>query len=325
MAKRNRTRGPAQSSSSPKELGSEALANARKRLAQAEAERAARAKLSTKEKRQFDRRIQAAKSAELRAELQQVRAFGFYTPRLQPGESVAALTRSRKAAVRRAFRQLEAVQKGHVFASYPRTTKQTKKQIAQQVKAQGGRPTRKGVFLPREEGELRKGSTRIVRDKATGLWQAEQVYRYTDRMGVRREIKVERYLDGADALMRQEESLKKRFDRMAADLPKDQAIRFTIGGPNGNVSRRAFRNWRQFIAYVNGYRRDPAAQASFMASLTIYTAGKESLRSHEYRVPVAWADRAGRRHEAAPEMLYEGGRFPKPAQKGRGRRKRAKK
>ena len=298
-------------------IAAEALAASRKRLAQAGADLDALDRSSPKAARAAARlEKKRATEANLRAEMAQLATFGLYNPKGR------ALTKSRKATIRKRFIEYEDLQRHAVFAPFPTRKKSERSKIASEVTRSGGKATRRGVFLPREEGELRKGDVRLVKDRATGLWEARQTYRYTNAQGERRTITATRYLEGAEALERQEAILRRKFDAMQKSLGKNEAIRFTIGGPQGNVSRASFRSWDAFKRRVMAYRRDPRAQASFMASLTVYVAAKESPQSRRYRVPVAWADKRGRRRNAAPENLYAGGLFPMPKADRRDRRGR---
>lgn len=310
-----RTQGSRASRGVNSSIRQDALLAARRQLEQAKAERAARATLSKSERRQSDRAIASARNAELRAQLAQVRALGLYTPKGN------ALTKGRKEAIRKAARQAEALTKGAIFVAKPTRSKSAWREIGAKVRAQGGTVTRKGAFLPREGGELSKGSAKLVRDPETGMWVAEQVYHYTDREGHRRTVSASLFLDGPEALSQQQEKLRKRFDRLQSTLGKNEAIRFTIGGPQGNVSRASFRTWDAFERRVMAYRRDPRAQATFLASLTVYVARHERDGVRSYRVPVAWADKAGRRRDASPENLYPGGLFPAPKRRKPQRRK----
>lgn len=316
MAKRKSRAAGAQAQYRPQPLSSQALREARRDQAQAEANRLARANETAADKR----KRRAAEDKVYRAELEALRRAGIYSPKRHEGERTLTLTKSRKAAIRRGVAELDSLADRTVFVAYPKSAK-ARKTIATQVTKQGGKATRTGVFLPREEGELRRGSTRFVHDRSTGLWEVRQSYTYTNQAGERVTVGQTRFLDGAAALERQEAKLRKRFQALEAGLEKNQAVRFTIGGPNGNVSRASFRTWDNFKARVLGYRRDPAAQAAFMESLTVYVAERESPRAKSYRVPVAWADKRGRKHTAAPENLYPGGLFPKPKSRNDPRRR----
>lgn len=304
----------------PRRKRSEALAQgevllhaARQQLAQLQAERQVRRRSTDKERKAADRALKRAKDAELRAQAAELRAYGLFQAK------GSALTRGRKQRIRAAHITLENYKRNAVYAPLPKG-KAAKRQVQGIVARHGGKVTRKGVFVARESGEMqqRGTTTRLVRDRETGLWEIEQVRR-GETMTVTSHI----YLDGLEALEAQEKILKRKFERLVKGLGKNERIRFTIGGPNGNVSRRAFSSWETFKVYVMAYRRDPRAQASFMASLVIYIAAQTSPSARDYRVPVAWADKLGRRRDAAPEHLYDGGLFPKnktrrrKAQKGR--------
>lgn len=289
----------------PRRKRSDALTQASQRVteaqrsrAQAEANKLAAGRKSSKIQQAA---VKRAKDSELRAQRAELRAYGLYEAK------GTELTRGRKQRIRRAYAALENYKRNAVFAPLPKG-KAAKQQVQGIVKRHGGKVTRRGVFVEREQGEMRQAgtTTRLVRDRSTGLWEIEQI-----RVGETQTITSHIYLDGLEALEAQEKLLKKKFDRLAAGLAKNERIRFVIGGPNGNVSRRAFSNWASFKVYVMAYRRDPRAQASFMASLVVYVAARTSPSVRDYRVPVAWADKLGRRRDAAPEHLYEGGLFPK--------------
>lgn len=281
--------------------GADALREARRFLAQLQASKQVRRKLTDQERRARDRAIKRAKDAELRAQRAELRAYGLYETR------GAELTRGRKQRIRRAHIALENYKRNAIYAPLPKG-KAAKRQVEGIVKRHGGKVTRRGVFVEREAGEMRLPgtSTRLIRDRETGLWEIEQI-----RVGETQTITSHVYLDSLEALEAQEKVLKRKFDGLAKNLAKDERVRFTIGGPNGNVSRRAFSSWETFKVYVMAYRRDPRAQASFMASLVVYVAARTSPGVRDYRVPVAWADRLGRRREAAADHLYDGGLFPK--------------
>lgn len=302
------------------------VTDARKRLAEATA------KASISSTKSARRAVIRAKDAELRAQLSALRSLGLYDVKIStPAETIQgvgiklralvtgdgtertpALTRGRKQRIRAAYKELEALQRSAIYAPYPSIKPEEKAKVAALVKSGGGRVTRKGVFIKRDEGEMRAGETQLVRERDTGLYKIVQINRYTDKRGRRKTVRAEAYLDGIEALERQEAALRKRFDRAKAGLGKNERIRFAIGGPNGNISRASFSSWETFRARVMAYRRDPRAQATFMASLTVYVASTESPRSRTYRQPVAWVDNAGRLHRPGSDNLYGGELFPVP-------------
>lgn len=269
--------------------------------------------------RKKSRKSQAAaarrlRESVLRGMLRELKKTGLYNPRKAPGEKILKLTRSRASSIRAAFQRLGDLSRRSVFAKFPRRAGKEAGEIGKEVERIGGTITRTGAFLPREEGELRRGEAVFRRNRQTGIWTARQTYTWTDKKtGARRTQSAELFLAGPEALEAQEKALRKYFEAAAKGMGPNQAIRFAIGGPQGNVSRRSFRSWDVFSNYVRGYRRDPRAQATFMASLTIYRVERETPRATRYRVPVGWVNARGRYQEAAPEMLWPGGILPLPA------------
>lgn len=298
--------------------GADALADARTQLLQLEANRQARGRLDRAEARQFAREKRRLKTRELQLEYEQVRRLGFYTPRLETGERLTAATATKKraATIRKAFRQLEALQRGAVFAPYPTRSQAQRKVIARQVRAGGGKVTKRGVYLPRAEREARAPAGKLVRD-ASGDWIMQVPVRWTGQGGQQHVQTEYRALDGARDLTNQEARLKARFD--ALQLGKNERVRFRIGGADGNASRLSFRSFEAMQRHMLRYRKDARATATFMRSLTMYVVTKPSPRSRVYNTPVAWVDAKGRRREASTENLG-GVMVNEPRTKGRKRR-----
>jgi hypothetical protein len=291
-----------------------ALEAARRAVAQAKANKAAAGRQTPAQTAKANRAIERAKERELKAQTAELRAVGMFQPKA--GE----LTRGRKQRIRAAHRELEDRKQDSYFAAYPTQVAAEKRKIAALAKSQGDQVTRRGVFVPREMGEMR-GAAVVVKERGTGLWKIKITNRFTDKKTGKRRVRTsEKYLDGMEAIAAVEPMLQRRVERAIAGLGKGEGIRFTIGGPMGNVSRATFHNWEGMRKYLESYRKDPRAMAAFMASLTIYTVRKERPTSGTYRVPTGWVDAAGRLHEAAPENLYGGELFPvNRRRKGKGK------
>lgn len=294
-------------SGGPITQGAKALEKARVRLAEIRATKQASRSLSDSAKARLETATRKAKLAEIKAQYAAVKSAGLYQP------TGAELTRGRKQRLRAAYRKLEDLSKKTVFARYPSVKPAEKDKVAALITKRGGVATKRGVFLPVEGGETRRGDTSLVRDRETGLYEIRLKYqRSTGYQG-----QVRYFIDGLASIEAQEKKLKKQFDAMVLAKKKNQALRFVIGGPNGNVSKRSFQSWDVFRQYLNHYRRDPAAMASFMAELSVIMVEKIGRETTYRQVTGQWADKRGRVREVAPDYLFDGGVLPRPKRQTR--------
>jgi hypothetical protein len=245
-------------------LGSGALRDARRQLIQAQANRAARHKASAKERKALDRQVALKRNAEIKAQLYQVQALGLYSPKLKPGERFK-LTRGRKARIRQAYAQAEALAQGAVFAQYPTKSKPKRKAIQKQAKSVGALVTKKGIFLPRAERELRQPAGKLRYDKRLDIWVVD-VKKTIKHKGGATTYTEHRPLAGFDALEKMRDRINSVFSTKKFN-PKTQRLRFVIQGRN--TSRQSFRDMQSLFDYARRYRKDDRSRATFIDSLTI--------------------------------------------------------
>ena len=262
-------------------LGSAALADARRRLAQLEAERQARGKMSAREIAAATKKAAKARDAEYRAKARTLAELGLYNPKVDEAGLPLALTPWRKRQINAGWREAEALATGAVFAEMPgKASKTQRAEIRREVERAGGRITKTGIFLPRAEREMRQPKGRLTFDKQLGLWTVK-VRKKVGRGSDTRTITETRPLAGADALERLQGRFIKKFDKAPFD-PRKERLRFIIHGRN--VSKRSFRDLASLFKYANAYRSTARAQATFLDSLTIIRVVKTP--EGEWRKPV---------------------------------------
>lgn len=237
--------------------GEEALKAAEKSLTNLAVKRRFKKNMTPREKRALDNSLKSARSAVYRQKVKLVKEYGLYSPISNK------LTRSRKASVNKAWRQLEGLNKGAVFASTKGRTKAQKRKIARDIKKEGGRVTKAGVFLPRSESELKKKTGKLVYDKDIGSYKI--IVEKKTKTG--KLIREDRYIRGERSLEKITERMQKKLAKLK--LTGRQRIRAVLGGANGNVTRRSFRTIKGLLNYLHHYRKDPRALATFMNQATI--------------------------------------------------------
>lgn len=237
--------------------GQEALEAAQKHLRTLEVKRRFRPSMDAKGKRDFDKSLKAAKDADFRERLKVVKSYGLYSP------VENTLTPSRKAAINKATRQLDALSNGAVFASTSGMSKKVRKEIERDVKREGGKVTKRGVFLPRSAHEIKARTGKIVYDKDVGSYKI--IVQKKTKTG--KLIREDRYLKGKQSLENVTDRVQKKIGKLK--LAKNQRIRAVLGGANGNVTRRSFRTVKGLLNYLYHYRKDARALATFINQVSI--------------------------------------------------------
>lgn len=250
------------------DLGSALIASARRNRASLEAKRKFNTKLTTKQRATLDRELKKAKTRELQVELVQLRSLGIYSPILEGDQ----FTKSQRYSIRKKFRLAQDMQRHGVFAEFPKNiTKSQRLQIIKMSKARGGKATKRGIYIPRNEKELKGGKGRIIREADTGLFKVSVTKTFKTREGRTIQRKEDRYLDGEIALLAVEKKLKRRVDRIVKELEPKERMIFAIGGPDGNRSHRSFRSFNEMKSYLEGYKSADTTHGltTLMASLSI--------------------------------------------------------
>ena len=222
--------------------------------------------------------LTAARDAKARADLAVVRALGLYAP---TGD---ALTPARRRAIRKAARLAEELAQGAAFAPVGTLPKAARLEAAKAAKSIGARITKRGIFLPRAEREMRQAVGKLSKSRQTGMWEITVEKTFVGPQGEKRTITEIRPLAGLDALEAAEDRLNGAFGKIK--LRPDQRIRFAIHGQN--VSRRGFRNMQDLLAYAKDYRKGERAQATFLGSLMIVIYEKDD--NGNFRRPVAFVN-----------------------------------
>jgi hypothetical protein len=250
-------------------LGSKALAESRAKLLSLDARNKLRSKLSVKQRAALDRDRKRESERATQLQLKQVAKFGVYSPKIAPG---APLSKSQKSAVHRAYAELVTLTEGAAFAPFTKRARAEQRAIAAEIKAAGGRVTKAGVFLPRDERDMKAPTGRLI--KKGGFWQIQVKKTFVFGPDRTRQIRTEsRYLDGPAALIAKRADLEKHFASIPIN-PKTTHIRFQIHGLN--VSKRSFRSIGDAIKFAERtYRKNDAAKRTFLDSLTFITVEKD--------------------------------------------------
>lgn len=279
------------------DLGNQIIAQARHRRVQLEASYKATKKSNQARRRELLKELSKAKTAELRAETVQLQQLGLYSPILSGPE----FTRGQKQTIRRKYRLAQELSKYGAFAPYPKSiSKSEKSRLITMTRKRGGQATKKGIFLLRNEKELKTLKGKLKYEKDTGLYKMVVTKRFKNKEG-RIVIRTEqRYLDGESAMIAVEAKIRKRIEKIK--LRPGERLRFAIGGPDGNLSHSSFANFEQLMRYTEHYRNTPEGLASFRASLTIYTVREG--RGGRYNVPGRSVDIHGRQQATpGPDIL----------------------
>jgi hypothetical protein len=269
------------------ELGSTQLKSIRDHWRDLAIERSRRAKRTKAEQRAIEQESKRLRQREYREKLKLLKEYGTYAP--LSGE----LTPYRKTTINRRFRELEHLWTEAAFAPYPTKSATTRKEIKKQARSVKAKITKKGIFLPRAEKELRQPKGTLHFDKKTGLWEVhvhKLVKFKTHRPGLpdQRVFHEVRPLGGHLALLAKEKQIVERFKKLPTLKPNER-LRFRIDGVN--ASRSTFTSIQQLLRYArDGYRKTERGKAAFMNSLTIEIVRKVSPKKRWVRGNVRTVD-----------------------------------
>jgi hypothetical protein len=266
-------------------------------------------------------------NADYRRMLQLEKKFGVYEP------TDTDLTPARKRAIRQRWNELEYLFENSTFTPFPvGMPKPTKRKVARELRRafpnevteeqfqpiRKQRVTKRGLFKPtgaRQIGSIRQTQKTGDRtesvvvepnvgtlkyDRETGTWAIE-VRRKTKQGLYVKEIN---YIAGPEIEDAKFERLVRRFEKMPKPK-RNQRLRFFMPGNPPNASGKVFRTMQELRNFLQHYRKDAQARASFMNEITIAVVQKGGgTKSDPWREVVS-GFRGSNYHEIDPDDFME--------------------